>query len=232
MKKKLIAIGDIHGRNCWQNLRDVECDFFIFMGDYFDASEDISTDEEIINFLRILKFKREFPEKVILLFGNHDFHYLKNSTQMYSRYNFNNYSLLEDSVEIAMKENLFQICFKNEHFLFSHAGITKTWLENVGIVTDENLVKNINSALYENPQIFEFKNEINRKSNGNNVYQSPIWVRPESLQEDALEDCIHVIGHTKQQGICQQKNVVLIDVLGSSNEYLCIENYEISVVKF
>lgn len=229
---KLIAIGDIHGRNCWQNLRDVECDFFIFTGDYFDAYEDISTDEEIINFLRILKFKREFPEKVILLFGNHDFHYLKNSTQMYSRYNFNNYSLLEDSVEIAMKENLFQICFKNEHFLFSHAGITKTWLENVGIVTNENLVKNINSALYENPQIFEFKNEINRKSNGNNVYQSPIWVRPESLQEDALENCIQVIGHTKQKTISHQNNLILIDVFGSSREYLCIENNEISGVKF
>ena len=229
---KIIAIGDIHGRNCWQNLRDVDCDFFIFIGDYFDAYEDISTDEEIINFLRILKFKREFPEKVILLFGNHDFHYLKNSTQMYSRYNFNNYSLLEDSVEIAMKENLFQMCFKNEHFLFSHAGITKTWLENSGIVNDENLVKNINSALYENPQVFEFINKTDTKPNGKNTYQSPIWLRPECLKEDGLENYIQVIGHTKQKAISHQNNLILIDALGSSNEYLCIENNEISVVKF
>lgn len=232
MKKKLIAIGDIHGKSCWQNLRDVDCDFFIFIGDYFDAYEDISTDEEIVNFLRILKFKRKFPEKVILLFGNHDFHYLKNSTQMYSRYNFSNYSILEDSVDIAMKENLFQICFKNEHFLFSHAGVAKTWLENSGIVNDENFMKNINSALYENPQIFDFNNKTDTKSNGNNIYQSPIWIRPESLEEDGLENYIQVIGHTKQKAISHQNNLILIDVLGSSREYLCIENNEISVVKF
>ena len=93
-------------------------------------------------------------------------------------------------------------------------------------------MKNINSALYENPQIFEFKNEINRKSNGNNVYQSPIWLRPECLKEDGLENYIQVIGHTKQKAISHQNNLILIDALGSSNEYLCIENNEISGVKF
>ena len=139
---KLIAIGDLHGRNVWGKIADEEFDYFVFIGDYFDPYEDISIEEEIANFHQIIKFKKKFPEKVILLFGNHDFHYLKSTNQKYSRYNFDFHTLIDEVVELAMDEKLFQMCFQFEHYLFSHAGITKTWLKNFGLQKDENLAFN------------------------------------------------------------------------------------------
>ena len=228
---KVIAIGDIHGRNTWEKISTENFDYFIFIGDYFDPYEDISAEEEIDNFNQIINFKKKFPEKVILLFGNHDFHYLKSTTQTYSRYNFDLHTLIDEVVELAMDEKLFQMCFQYEHYLFSHAGITKTWLENIGLENDDNLVENINNLLYENPQVFEFRQLKDSKSNGNNIYQSPIWVRPESLEKDALEKVVHVIGHSKKPYITFQNNIIFIDVLKTTQEYLCIENDTISPKK-
>ena len=123
------------------------------------------------------------------------------------------------------------MCFQYEHYLFSHAGITKTWLEKSALKSDENLVENINNLLYENPQVFEFRQLKDSKSNGNNIYQSPIWVRPESLEKDALEKVVHVIGHSKKPYITFQNNIIFIDVLKTTQEYLCIENDTISPKK-
>lgn len=228
---KVIAIGDIHGRNVWEKIADENFDYFIFIGDYFDPYEEIPIEEEIDNFQQIINFKRKFPEKVILLFGNHDFHYLNSTKQTYSRYNFDFHTLIDEVVQKAMNEKLFQMCFQFEHYLFSHAGITKTWLKNFGLQNDENLVENINNLLYENPQVFEFRQLKDSKSNGNNIYQSPIWVRPESLKKDALEKVVHVIGHSKKPHITFQDNIIFIDVLKTTQEYLCIENDIISVKK-
>ena len=228
---KLIAIGDLHGRNVWEKIADEEFDYFVFIGDYFDPYEDISIEEEIANFHQIIKFKKKFPEKVILLFGNHDFHYLKSTNQKYSRYNFDFHTLIDEVVELAMDEKLFQMCFQFEHYLFSHAGITKTWLKNFGIKNDKNLVENINNLLYKNPEVFEFRQLKDSKSNGNNIYQSPIWVRPDSLKKDAVENVVHVIGHSKKPHITFQDTIIFIDILKTSQEYLCIENDIISAEK-
>lgn len=228
---KVIAIGDIHGRNVWEKIADENFDYFIFIGDYFDPYEEIPIEEEIDNFQQIINFKRKFPKKVILLFGNHDFHYLNSTKQTYSRYNFDFHTLIDEVVQKAMNEKLFQMCFQFEHYLFSHAGITKTWLKNFGLQNDENLVENINNLLYENPQVFEFRQLKDSKSNGNNIYQSPIWVRPESLKKDELENVVHVIGHSKKPHITFQDNIIFIDVLKTTQEYLCIENDTISAKK-
>ena len=109
--------------------------------------------------------------------------------------------------------------------------ICKTWLKNFGLQKDENLVENINNLLYENPEVFEFRQLKDSKSNGNNIYQSPIWVRPDSLKKDAVENVVHVIGHSKKPHITFQENIIFIDTLKVSEEYLCIENDIISAKK-
>ena len=75
---KLIALGDIHGRNIWKQILAKEDNFdkIVFIGDYFDSKDGISVLQEIENFKEILELKKKFKDKVVLLFGNHDFHYL------------------------------------------------------------------------------------------------------------------------------------------------------------
>ncbi len=138
---KIIAVGDIHGRTIWQDIAEKEQDFnqFIFMGDYFDPIEDIAMDEVILNFSRIIKFKQQHGNKVTLLFGNHDFHYLKSIKEFYNRYNFDYSIIIEDLIDSSMQQRYFSLCYRHQHFLFSHAGITKTWLNNHNIVDNDGL---------------------------------------------------------------------------------------------
>ncbi len=72
---KTIFIGDIHGRDVWKTIIDNETpNRVVFMGDYFD-SFDISPAEQQYNFKEIIEFKEKGECEVIMLVGNHDFHY-------------------------------------------------------------------------------------------------------------------------------------------------------------
>ena len=72
---KYNIIGDIHGRKEWNNLVSPE-DMNIFLGDYFDPYDNIDFDDLKNNFLDIMGFKINYPNNVILLYGNHDYHYI------------------------------------------------------------------------------------------------------------------------------------------------------------
>ena len=76
--KKLIILGDTHGRTTWKEIlnKEKEFDKFIFIGDYLDTHENITGEQQLENFKDIRKFKEDNKDKVVLLFGNHDFHYL------------------------------------------------------------------------------------------------------------------------------------------------------------
>lgn len=82
--KKAFIVPDVHGRSFWEEalkiISDESFDKIVFIGDYFDPYDD---EEELIGhsrlvetFNQIIKFKKDNPEKVVLLLGNHDIHYL------------------------------------------------------------------------------------------------------------------------------------------------------------
>src|SRR5690554_631315 len=72
---KILAVGDLHGKSCWQAIDFDQYDKVIFMGDYVDSTS--HSDEEILdNFSEVIEVKKRHPEKVVLLLGNHDIQYL------------------------------------------------------------------------------------------------------------------------------------------------------------
>ena len=72
---KVIAIGDLHGKDCWKEVDFSRFDKVIFLGDYTDSFSE--TDEEIFTNLReIVHLKKTNREKFVLLLGNHDVQYL------------------------------------------------------------------------------------------------------------------------------------------------------------
>jgi len=84
---RIIALGDTHGRTDWkQIISNEKFDKVVFMGDYFDTYEDISPEQQKENFKDIIAYKKANMNKVVLLFGNHDFHYLRNINETYSGY--------------------------------------------------------------------------------------------------------------------------------------------------
>lgn len=70
---KTLILGDTHGRGVWEYIIEKEKpDKVVFLGDYFD-SFDINFENQMVNFMRIINFKKKFKKDVTLLIGNHVF---------------------------------------------------------------------------------------------------------------------------------------------------------------
>lgn len=221
---KITTIGDLHGRDTWKKIVEdnSDSDLFIFVGDYFD-SFDIDVMTQIHNFREIIAFKKDNPEKVVTLIGNHDFHYTRACIGSYSGFNHNTYYNIHIDLGDLIKDGTLVIAHQIKNFLFTHAGVTKTFCEEWNIDT-ENLVDSLNDHLIYKPNCFNFRAGKNNSIYGDDIIQGPLWVRPTSLFEDAL-DYIHVVGHTSKTVITPKLNdtedygYILIDTL-DSGQYL------------
>ena len=228
---RIIALGDTHGRTNWkQIISNEKFDKVVFMGDYFDTYEDISPEQQKENFKDIIAYKKANMNKVVLLFGNHDFHYLRNINETYSGYQQWQKTDIQELLHPAIDAELLQMCFVWQNMLFCHAGVTQTWCKN-NLVQKEFVEQSINELFKYKPNVFRFTSGRNHSPYGDDVEQSPIWVRPNSLLRDKIEGFIQVVGHTTQNKLVITDDIILIDTLGTSGEYLIWDNFQLSVGK-
>lgn len=68
---KILTIPDLHGKTVWKNVFDTNYDRIIFLGDYVDDFPPTTDGEILDNLFKIIEIKKAFPEKIILLWGNH-----------------------------------------------------------------------------------------------------------------------------------------------------------------
>jgi len=193
---KIIIIGDIHGRTIWEQIisKESDLDLVIFLGDYFDSSGFVLPIDEYANFMKIVKYKDDNPDKVVLLIGNHDLHYIDN-TQQCSGYSTEIKRLLGNFISSLIEDNTLQASKFLASILFVHAGISNTWLKDNGLKLDET---QINNYLKTNPEQFDFQSKNGfADASGNDIFQSPLWIRPESLLKDSVDDVIQIVGHTR-----------------------------------
>jgi hypothetical protein len=193
---KTIFLGDTHGRSLWKDIIAKETpDRVVFIGDYFD-SFDIGSAEQQFNFKEIIEFKESAQYEVIMLIGNHDYHYYPGG-ETYSGYQHGAAPIIRQLLE-DNKHHL-QMCYQLDNILCSHAGIGHNWL--------------VEQEKYESGSIADFVNDIwNYKPNrfmfygfdpyGDNKTQTPIWIRPMSLLSGNKEtflktDYIQIAGHTQ-----------------------------------
>lgn len=224
-KYVIIALGDTHGRDNWKEItiNESEADKIIFIGDYFDSHYSVPAHTQLENFKDILEYKKNNMDKVVLLLGNHDFHYLKGAQEHYSGYQPYKFIDFNEILEPAVKNSLVIACFTYENYVFTHAGVTKTWCE-ANDIDISNLAESINNLLLTKPSAFRFTMGDNYSNSGNDIDQSPIWVRIPSLMEDAIPNKVYVVGHTTLKELTIVDNLIGIDTLGTTGEYLVIEN--------
>jgi predicted phosphodiesterase len=239
---KTIVIGDIHGRGTWQLIVQKETfDRVIFVGDYWD-SFDIPFLDQMYNFKQIVHYATTPGNDVILLTGNHDVHYQRWAIQAGEHYSgFQSIHANDICQEMEqLPDGLMKMAYKMDNFLFTHAGITETWLESMDIKNDENMVDIINDYGKYKPSVFNFRAAGYGgyvDGYGDNVWQSPVWVRPKSLMKDSKDlNYIQVVGHTGQnqidiKGKSTGGKYYFIDTLGTSGEYLIIEDGQVRVGK-
>lgn len=219
---KIIAIGDIHGRTCWEQVLNENLDEIkriVFIGDYFDTHYDITQDAQIENFKKILEFKKANIEKVILLIGNHDFHYMGDFSTTYSGFDATRAFDIRELLNGALKDGLLKASHmeQSEHIpiLFTHAGVTETWADNnLPGWNIETISEMINELFIYQPKKFEFTPGDHYNMYGDEPCQTPIWVRPDSLIMDELSDeILQVVGHTQQREISVRGKYIFIDAL-------------------
>lgn len=217
---KLLVFGDIHGLNVWKEIiKTEEYDAVIFLGDYFD-SFDIGAVEQIENFREIMMFQELCDKPVITLLGNHDLHYLLPGEQ-YSGYQpLHSYDIREVIGEYV---ETLQMAFGHEDFLFTHAGVSKTWWFSEEYATAEEAAEEINDEPIGSFRFY--KKDIS--GYGNDKRQGPTWIRPEALLGDMLPGVTQIVGHTRTPEIIIHENgLVQADSLWKGN-YIIIDGKEI-----
>jgi predicted phosphodiesterase len=228
---KTLVLGDTHGRDYWKGIVASENpDRVIFIGDYFDSFDNTAV-EQMHNFKGIIDWKQSGQSEVIILIGNHDYHYMRGVSQYYSGYQSGARPAIEQLLE-DNKQHL-QMAYGMNGFIFTHAGVSYDWLKIHGYDNESNLIDWINDMWKYKPNVFGF---AGRDPYGDSTISSPIWIRPYSLQKanrDTLRDqFIQVVGHTTQgkidtEGKSTGGRYYYIDTLGTSGEYMVINNDEI-----
>ena len=207
---KRFAIGDVHGRSFWKSYIQKDFREFYFTGDYFD-SHDLPFSKQYDNFTAICREARA-DKRIRMCLGNHDYQYLKGVyNQLYSGFQDSNKkrigAVLEDKMDL-----IHIVCIAEDNYIISHAGITSCFLKSIGGKKPED----INTAFIKDRNILNF--------NGQNIYgdditQSPIWVRPGSLARDYLPGYNQIVGHTPVTNITELdlKNTVKIIFIDTYN---------------
>lgn len=193
----IIAIADTHGRTAWKKIvENTKADKIVFLGDYFDSHGGTTGEQQLETFIEILAFKRANRDNVVLLLGNHDYHYLHQITSTYSGFQQNYYKKFNSVLQSALKNDDIQLCFIADNVIYSHAGVTKTWLLNTFSDLTDDLEKSINDKFISNPDVFDFTIGTNYSIYGDDITQTPLWVRVKSLYYDCIDGYKQVVGHT------------------------------------
>jgi hydrogenase maturation factor len=210
---KLVAIGDIHGRNIWKQIvaKEHDADEFVFVGDYFDSFT-VKGPDQINNFLDIIEFKKQSKVPAILLIGNHDHHYYPgvddSGTSGYQ-------TLLAPSIKYVVNENkqYLQAAYQVGEFVFTHAGLSSEWLDDsIEDWNADNVVEKVNELFQYQPGKIAYRSYkqvgdqvYGAQGYGNEAFQGPIWIRPTALmntnKKTLRKKIIQVVGHTPQDNI-------------------------------
>ena len=188
---KILINPDIHGRVFWKYSIEHKDEFdkIIFLGDYLDAySPDLLINEKD-NFKEIIQFKKDNLDKVILLLGNHDCHYINSKILHSSRYNLfkaNVYhKLFNDNLD------LFQLIYIYDKYLFSHAGVYQKWMDLNKLTLKDLLDCDLD-------KLSKSLNWIDYFRGGFYDVGSCIWADiRDSGTEKLLKGYYHIFGHTQ-----------------------------------
>ena len=244
---KLVAIGDIHGRDYWKQIIEQEQDanVFVFVGDYFDSFT-IKGPDQINNFLDIIEFKKQSKVPVILLIGNHDYHYYPgiedSGTSGYQ-------TLMAPSIKHVVSDNkqYLQAAYQVGEFVFTHAGLSSEWLDDIIPGWDvDSLDATINDLLKFQPNKLAYRSYKQVGSTvygvggyGSETFQGPLWIRPKALmaanKKTLRKQIIQVVGHTPQEtidikGKSTGGRYYFIDTLEyGQNQYLVVKDGVVSL---
>lgn len=203
----ILVIGDVQGTAVWKKIIEKhrgEFDMVVFLGNYFGSSI-IPPVNQIKNFYNILNLKKNNLFKAEFLIGHNDFHYLKNSTDMYDYYNSEIHFLLQDELNIQIKMGNLKIAYAYVNMLFSHSGITNTFYYDlthkkidIDFYKGFHIDTVLNMTLQNKPHVYNlYANQLYHNEpfskHADNKYHSPLCVHKNSLIKDVYTGYTQIV---------------------------------------
>ena len=191
---KILIVPDVHGRAFWHRAMELvdQVDQIVFLGDYLDpySHEGISFDLALEEFNKILEFKKEYPDLITLLVGNHDMHYIIEDFMDCSRRNTD----MLDQLHKLYNSNLdlFNLIHIEDDWMFSHAGVYKGWMDKYEFTLED---LNLKTFLGSHWPALE---DLSWYRGGYNSVGSCVWADlRESVKNELLPEYKQVVGHTQ-----------------------------------
>lgn len=207
---KVLVIPDIHLKPdiidmARHILESGQADFACFLGDLLDDwGEEYNIGLYGRTLKRCLEFEKDFPNTLWCM-GNHDFGYYY---PKWGRRHTGHSEFCEDEVSVYLREfkrkGINQkVVHQVDNALFSHAAITKAWL-NRNMEKGQSVIGTCNNATAE--QLWE--------------QDSPIWSRTldGSTELYGEKQFLQVVGHTPVKKIEQKQNVLYTDVFSTYSD--------------
>lgn len=210
---KTISIGDIHGQTIWKMFADLrqltdtpnlstEYDKYIFLGDYVDSFTE--TNLMILHNLKeIIQLKKNYPDKVVLLIGNHDLQYMFG----YDGHGCSGYRPeAANDLTTLFRANLdlFQPILQIDKYIWSHAGIHEGWwnMQFKGNDTD-SIESQIREAFYTscNDAIYD----VGHLRGGSKQVGGIFWADKRMTGRKPLKGYHQIVGHTPVKEIMTEQ---------------------------
>lgn len=226
----VISVGDLHGKNCWKKIDLNRYDQIVFIGDYVD-SEIHSNLEILSNLYELLRLKKTFPDKVVLLLGNHDIQYLYYPDYRCSRFRPD----VQPEISNIFIEHrpLFQIAYQQGNYLWTHAGISKQWCGHHQHLLNDfqrqfattDLASTLNAIALSSRQ--HHLHEVGPIRGGKQGIAGGItWADQSETIHDFIEGYHQIVGHTPVNKIvtatAENGSITYIDCLNTVEDYYSI----------
>ena len=198
-----IVFGDIHGSTFWKKVVSENPDYrFVFLGDYLDPYVYIVPEQLMNNLKEIIQLKKDRPDDVILLLGNHDLHYFCSDMVPSSRFDFT----LAEEASVLFRENihLFTYAYQVDNCIFTHAGISEEWfLYDFKGDASKNIAEQLNNPLPEQDASLCRCGKARGGERG--AVGGIFWADVSELYEP-LQGYTQVVGHNRVNDVCEHTN--------------------------
>lgn len=215
---KILIISDMHGSHNWEQAKSIvkeqKIDYVVSLGDWVDSWENVWPDQGE-NLQKALDWFREDTEHRFFCLGNHDFSYITQTRDGLRVSGHQGEKHFETKSIFENNKDILHYCVEIDGWIFSHAGISKTWVNDyikpifhTVYDTDEKVwdekkfsIKLLDDTLGECGTKYSKLNELidwhgTWSGTGNEPEQGLLWIRPEALIKDMYYPQ-QVVGHTE-----------------------------------
>lgn len=223
--KDIIVIGDIHGSDLWKDIVEAHKDcMFVFLGDYLDPFQYMSSSYLISNLKQIVELKKSRPGDMVLLLGNHDIHYFVDDSPKASRFD---YRLFIPANGIFVENSgLFLNAWQTGNLLFTHAGVSHRWfVEDFKGDLDRSVADQLNHP--HDSQIPSML-QVGENRGGPRGKRGGIFWADKAELTDPLHACVQIVGHNRVDEVTELKyengnSIVFCDCL-RNGLYFCVDS--------